>query len=628
MENKNERNKKLDLIIKIVILIIIILLFIHNCVLIKNRNCNGGPKIIDIDCNNGKCDGILKSLLVSPTNIDFKSNVTTYNIEVDSGVDEIILNAMPFEASTKVEYPSDLTLKDGTNTFKIVATTKDGKRVTYTINVNRKPKEVTDDKIVKDIKVSPKDINFSENKTKYTINVGNSVTSIDILVSTYDDSTVVSIPSDLSLKEGLNTFKVKVTTKDGKTVTYTINVNRAKKKSSLPLLKELTTSPKNIDFKSNVTTYDIEVDSDVNEIIINALPNDPSTKIIIPDDLSLKEGMNTFVVKVVGSDGTTKEYTINVNKKGKDNKVIKDITVGPKDIDFSEDVYTYDIEVDNSVNEITLSALPFDKNTQIIITPSDLTLKEGLNTFKIEATNKDGIKKVYTINVTRKGDTRVLKDITVGPVDIDFSEDVYTYDIEVENDIAAITIDAIAYASTTTISIPSNLSLEVGLNTFKVEATNKDGIKKVYTINVTRKDAETGFIVKDKDIRWSEGTTAEIFENPLYDRGKLIAPESKNTYEFTIKNSTGYKLIYKIDFIEENPYYINMKYKLKKNGTYIVDSYSIASALNIANIVLDVNSSDVYDLEWYWISSSNDTEIGKTPNASYSLKIDIEAEEY
>ena len=83
---------------------------------------------------------------------------------------------------------------------------------------------------------------------------------------------------------------------------------------------------------------------------------------------------------------------------------------------------------------------------------------------------------------------------------------------------------------------------------------------------------------------------------------------------------------YQIEFIETNPYNINMKYKLKKNGTYIIDQYSSASELNLSNIEIEINNSDTYDLEWHWISSSNDTEIGKNKNSSYSLKIDVKAE--
>lgn len=135
-------------------------------------------------------------------------------------------------------------------------------------------------------------------------------------------------------------------------------------------------------------------------------------------------------------------------------------------------------------------------------------------------------------------------------------------------------------------------------------------------------------IVKDKQKTWNENTTARIFTNSMYELKNKIAPESSNTYQFIIKNGTEYNLKYNMEFIESNPYNINMKYKLKKNDTYLIEHYVSASELNISEFLLDSKTSDTYYLEWKWVSSDNDTEIGSTENATYELKIDIKAESY
>ena len=698
-KKNNEKEDRRNLIIKILIIIIIILLLIHSCVLFKKNNRN----TIDINCKDHNCNSILRSLTLSPNNIEFKEDVYNYNIEVDSNVDEVIINALPFDPSTKVDIPSDLSLKDGLNTFKIEVTTKDGIKKTYTINVNKK---ASDNKILKDINVSPVNIDFNEEVYNYDIDVANSVDKISIDVLPFDDNTKVDMPSDLNLKDGKNIFKVEVTTKDGVKKTYTINVNRKSKNIVNPILKDLTVSPKDINFKENTYTYNIEVDSNVSEVVINAMPYSNSTKVIIPNDLSLKDGKNIFKVEVITKDGVKKVYTINVTKKpsnvvkdivvspkdidfnedkdsydisvssnvdkisidvstfDKDTKVVipndlslkdgkntfkievitkdeikkvytinvtkkssnvvKDIVVSPKDIDFNEDTYTYDISVSSDVDKISIDVSTFDKDTKVLI-PNDLSLKGGLNTFKVEVTTKDGVKKVYTINVTREVETKIVKDIVVSPKDIDFNEDTYTYDINVENSVDKISIDVSTFDKNTKVVIPNDLSLNEGENTFKVEVTTKDGVKKVYTINVTREEPTGELFVSDGRIRWSDTTDVSIFENPN-GRGNVIAPESSNTYEFNVKNSTNSKLKYKIKFVEDNPYNINMKYKLKKNGTYIVDNYVSISELNINDVIIDVNKNDKYDLEWKWVSSDNDTEVGRVGNANYELKIEIEAE--
>ena len=69
-----------------------------------------------------------------------------------------------------------------------------------------------------------------------------------------------------------------------------------------------------------------------------------------------------------------------------------------------------------------------------------------------------------------------------------------------------------------------------------------------------------------------------------------------------------------------------MKYKLRKNGTYLIDHYVSASELNITDQLLNIGDKDIFYLEWKWISSDNDTSIGEVGNANYMLKIDIKAE--
>ena len=134
------------------------------------------------------------------------------------------------------------------------------------------------------------------------------------------------------------------------------------------------------------------------------------------------------------------------------------------------------------------------------------------------------------------------------------------------------------------------------------------------------------FKVRDSDIVWKDTTDLKIFENSMYNfESNIIAPESSNTYEFVVKNSTSYNLKYNISFIETNPYHINMKYKLKKNNTYLVDHYVYFNELDIDEQLIDAKKNDTFYLEWKWFSADNDNEIGAN-KASYELLIDVRAE--
>ena len=153
--------------------------------------------------------------------------------------------------------------------------------------------------------------------------------------------------------------------------------------------------------------------------------------------------------------------------------------------------------------------------------------------------------------------------------------------------------------------------------------SSSDSGDETTTDSVEEPDGE--LFVRDKKLVWEDSSDLKIFTNPVYNFEEKIAPESSNTYQFIVKNSTSYKIKYNISFVETNPYNINMKYKLKKNDTYIVNHYVSYSELNISEQLLNAKKNDTFYLDWKWISSDNDTNAGKN-HANYSLKINVEAE--
>ena len=143
--------------------------------------------------------------------------------------------------------------------------------------------------------------------------------------------------------------------------------------------------------------------------------------------------------------------------------------------------------------------------------------------------------------------------------------------------------------------------------------------------NVVVDEKDENFKVTDSELIWKDVTPLKIFTDSVYQLEGKIAPESSNTYQFVVKNSTKYKLKYRVSFIESNPYHINMQYKLKKNDTYLVDHYVSYDELNISEQLLNSNENDTFYLEWKWASSDNDNAAGANA-ASYSLQIEVKAE--
>lgn len=136
-------------------------------------------------------------------------------------------------------------------------------------------------------------------------------------------------------------------------------------------------------------------------------------------------------------------------------------------------------------------------------------------------------------------------------------------------------------------------------------------------------------VVTDSNTTWSSTNNLRIFSNPVYSMNDKIAPESSNIYQFVVRNNTKYNVKYSLKFIEDNYYSINMKYRLKRGKSYIVgndNTWVDYNDLNLSNIQLNSSSNHTYYLEWKWVSSDNDTEVGNTLNAVYKLDIDIKAE--
>ena len=139
-------------------------------------------------------------------------------------------------------------------------------------------------------------------------------------------------------------------------------------------------------------------------------------------------------------------------------------------------------------------------------------------------------------------------------------------------------------------------------------------------------------VVYDDEKLFSNNAKLNIFTNTSYyvveDK---IAPTSENTYQFVIRNNNEFNIQYDFEAVETNEKNINMKYRLKRNGKYVLgndNEYISVNELKQYNINLASKSYDVYTLEWKWFESSNDTEIGMDVTSKYSLFLKLSAIQY
>lgn len=140
--------------------------------------------------------------------------------------------------------------------------------------------------------------------------------------------------------------------------------------------------------------------------------------------------------------------------------------------------------------------------------------------------------------------------------------------------------------------------------------------------------------ITQDDIDVTKETQLNIFNNEKFNGQKIIAPHSKGTYQFYIKNISKSDVKYDIKFTDEMKHFVNMKYKLKMDNIYIkgnADNYVTLDELNLNDIVVLKDSINIFTLEWYWEDDDElDTYVGGKPEEDryYKLNLEINSEEY
>ena len=335
-----------------------------------------------------------------------------------------------------------------------------------------------------------------------------------------------------------------------------------------------------------------------------------------------------------------KKGSVTITAKTKDGTVVASIIITvnaslPKieKISFSQDNIgikkgdTFGLTVIVDPSNLSLSGFTWKSSDTNIVTVDSNGVIKGVNagTATITVTSSNGKTATCTITVTEK-DVDV-QEIILTPVDSTISGNKTTQVVAEIKPQNATNRELVWTSSDDSIATVDANGVVRGIKNgvVTITAKTKDG-KVVASTTITIDDSinEEKLNVYDDDhtpLTWNGTNDLKIFGD-----GGVIAPESSGTYQFAIKNSTKYNLKYDINFIETNLYHINMKYKLKKNDTYLIDHYVSASELNITEMILNNNQNDNYSIEWKWVSSDNDTQVGRNANSNYGLKIEVKAE--
>lgn len=145
--------------------------------------------------------------------------------------------------------------------------------------------------------------------------------------------------------------------------------------------------------------------------------------------------------------------------------------------------------------------------------------------------------------------------------------------------------------------------------------------------DLTDKDVLGSVFVYDDKGSYLYQQKLDIFKNSAFEYESKIAPGVSNTYNFEVRNNTDSNLKYYLKMSEETEYKVNLKYRLLRNGEYVIGSDSKwvkADKLVTEFEKIKQSTTDSYSLEWKWFDDdANDTIAGENMTSEYKLNIKI-----
>ena len=293
-------------------------------------------------------------------------------------------------------------------------------------------------------------------------------------------------------------------------------------KSSDATLKSLSASGYNLSpsFSKDNTSYTVKVPKTATTVKLEGTANDSKAKVSGLGNITLTGDTTTATIKITAEDGTTKTYTVKIEKEKEatttksSDATLKKLDIGGFTLNptFKGNINTYSIKVKNNITGLDVTAIPNNDKAKVTIS-GNKNWKEGTNTVTIKVTAEDGSVNNYIINVERessnsnknnqttKSSDNYLKSLTITSsheIKPSFNKNVTSYNITVPYEVDKLNLNAIPNDSKSKVEITGNENFKVGkVNTVEIKVTAEDGSVRLYSLNVTRSTTSSKTDLKD-----------------------------------------------------------------------------------------------------------------------------------
>ena len=186
----------------------------------------------------------------------FRAAKTSYSVTVPNEAESVEIYASKGQSGQKITGTGVKQLKEGTNAINVVVTAEDGTTTkTYTINIERKSAEATDNKEenteeqpeetsteeeetfgLKDLKIDGLELTpeFKTDVYEYSAELKENKSSLELTTIATEENAEIEVTGNEDLKDGENIITVIVKEKDtDKTATYQITVNKISNEQSI-----------------------------------------------------------------------------------------------------------------------------------------------------------------------------------------------------------------------------------------------------------------------------------------------------------------------------------------------------------------------------------------------------------
>ncbi|MCM1053584.1 MAG: cadherin-like beta sandwich domain-containing protein [Ruminococcus sp.] len=565
-------------------------------------------------------DGRLDSLTVTPGfyEPDFDADVYTYDVYEYFDTNSINISAtLKDDTSTITSGLGEVNLTDTLTNHNIVVTTADGETVVYELIIHR---TILRDGGLKNLGLNGLDAldcsngkctltpTFDTDTHQYKISVPNEYEDLDVLVETMNDqqSYKVKVADEYVEDYKLSVGKTNVTVEvyDGMgalTDTYTLEVTR--NKPSNIYLKSLKVDDYVLEpeFKKDIFEYYIEIPGDINEVKVEAVPEDDLARVKVNGYNYLEEGDNDVTITVTAQDGTKKDYIVHILKLGAYDNFLRNITVSTGlfwelEPTFKKNLYEYNVTIPGIYDKVTIEGIP-NSSTTTVEGNGEHAIITGNNRFELKTKAEDGSSRKYVVNVIKLESYDVdLERLIVeeGNLNPEFDPVNTKYEVHVDETVEQLTIHAIPKDPKATILITGNNNLISGENKVNVIVMSSDkSMSKTYQLTV----------YKDKSSNTNLSSLHVIDENtdyplnPNFDPNvynyRVEVPHDVNKVEITASTESLFASV-----IGTGEEYLDYGSNIKnvtvtaESGevmTYVIDIYRNYN-LNLADLVSDVGT--------------------------------------